>query len=144
MIHAATCNYNAWTARHAYFLVSGGSPLLYWRKAMQTRRPSPGLHYAWIILAICFVNLFISYSICLGYGIVLPEMIRTVGLTRTQGADIFWTPFYGLGAIVSNRVTGHIRDVTGAFTIPFLLAVLTALAAAFLMLFVKAPSERSM
>jgi hypothetical protein len=31
-----------------------------------------------------------------------------------------------------------------AFTIPFLLAVLAALAAAFLMLFVKAPSERSM
>ena len=55
-----------------------------------------------------------------------------------------WTPFYGLGAIVSNRVAGHIRDATGAFTIPFLLAILAALAAAVLMLFVKAPSERSM
>ena len=37
------------------------------------------IHWAWIILAVCFVNLFINYGIRLGYGVVMPEMIRTLG-----------------------------------------------------------------
>ena len=42
------------------------------------------LHWAWVILAICFINLFINYSIRLGYGVVLPEMIRDLGF-QIQG-----------------------------------------------------------
>ncbi|GAG43139.1 unnamed protein product, partial [marine sediment metagenome] len=41
------------------------------------------IHWAWIILATCFVNLFINYSVRLGYGVVLPEMIRDLALSRT-------------------------------------------------------------
>ncbi|MBW1703458.1 MAG: hypothetical protein JRJ50_15370 [Deltaproteobacteria bacterium] len=47
------------------------------------------VHWAWIILATCFVNLFINYSVRLGYGVVLPEMIRDLGLSRTAGGSIF-------------------------------------------------------
>jgi len=43
-----------------------------------------GLHWAWVILAVCFVDLFVNYSIRLGFGVVLPEMIRSLGLNRTQ------------------------------------------------------------
>jgi len=45
-------------------------------------------HWAWVILGICFVNLFINYSVRLGYGVVLPEMIRTLGISRTAGGSI--------------------------------------------------------
>jgi hypothetical protein len=45
---------------------------------------SHGLHWAWIVLAVCFVNLFINYGIRLGYGVILPEMIRTMGITRKE------------------------------------------------------------
>ena len=48
-----------------------------------------GIHWAWVILATCFVNLFISYSIRLGYAVVLPEMIRTLDFSRTAGGSIY-------------------------------------------------------
>lgn len=32
--------------------------------------------WAWIVLLVCFVDLFVNYSIRLGYGVILPEMIR--------------------------------------------------------------------
>ncbi len=72
-----------------------------------------GLHWAWVILAVCFVDLFVNYSIRLGYGVVLPEMIRALELSRTQGGTIY----------------------------NFYLAVLFALVAAFLMQRVKRPDE---
>jgi len=40
---------------------------------------SRAIHYAWAILALCFINLFINYGIRLGYSVMLPEMIRTIG-----------------------------------------------------------------
>ena len=47
------------------------------------------IHWAWIILATCFVNLFINYAIRLGYNLIFPEMIRTLGFSRTAGGTIF-------------------------------------------------------
>ena len=52
-----------------------------------------------------------------------------------------WTPFYGLGAILAHFVTGRIWDVTQSFQMAFYLAVLFALAAAFLMQRVKRHDE---
>jgi sugar phosphate permease len=54
-----------------------------------------------------------------------------------------WTPFYGLGAILAHFITGRIRDITHSFQVAFYLAVLFALAAAFLMQRVKRPDEGS-
>jgi len=53
------------------------------------KKEKGGIHWAWIILATCFVNLFINYSIRLGYAVVLPEMIRTLGFSRTAGGSIY-------------------------------------------------------
>ena len=45
-------------------------------------------HWAWVIVGISFVNLFINYSVRLGYGVVLPEMIRTLGFSRAAAGTM--------------------------------------------------------
>jgi len=47
------------------------------------------------------------------------------------------TIFYGSGAILANRMGGHIRDVTGSFFIPFVIAFVASIIASVLMFFVK-------
>ena len=71
-----------------------------------------GLHPAWIMLAVCFVNLFVNYSVRLGYGVVLPEMIRDMGLSRTAGGTIYNA--YLLTYIVVAPFTGYLTDRLGA------------------------------
>ncbi|MCU0560056.1 MAG: MFS transporter [Desulfobacterales bacterium] len=70
------------------------------------------LHPAWIMLAICFVNLFVNYSVRLGYGVVLPEMIRELGLSRTAGGSIYNA--YLLTYILVAPFTGYLTDRLGA------------------------------
>ena len=72
----------------------------------------PSIHWAWIILGVCFVNLFINYSIRLGYGVVLPEMIRTLHLGRTDAGSIFNA--YLFTYIVVTPFTGYLTDRFGA------------------------------
>ena len=73
---------------------------------------SAAFHWAWVILILCFANLFINYGIRLGYGVVLPEMITTLGFSRTQGGDIFNT--YLFVYIVISPLTGYLTDRFGA------------------------------
>ena len=70
------------------------------------------IHWAWIILAVCFVNLFVSYGIRLGYGIIMPEMIRTLGLSRRRAGDIFNA--YLLAYICLSLFAGNLTDRLGA------------------------------
>jgi sugar phosphate permease len=70
------------------------------------------IHWAWIILSTCFVNLFINYSVRLGYGVVLPEMIRDLGLSRTAGGSIFNA--YLFSYIALTPLTGYLTDRLGA------------------------------
>ena len=76
---------------------------------MQAKRT---FHWAWVILGICFVNLFVNYSVRLGYGVVLPEMIRTLGFGRTAGGSIY--NFYLLAYIAFSPFTGYLTDRIGA------------------------------
>ena len=69
-------------------------------------------HWAWIILATCFVNLFINYSVRLGYGVVLPEMIRTLGFSRASGGSIYNA--YLIPYIALTPLTGYLTDRLGA------------------------------
>jgi sugar phosphate permease len=69
------------------------------------------IHWAWIILAICFADLFINYSIRLGYGVVLPEMIRTLGLSRTAGGSIYNS--YLFSYLILTPITGILTDRLG-------------------------------
>jgi len=75
-----------------------------------TRKTS--FHWAWIILATCFVNLFINYSVRLGYGVVLPEMIKDLSLSRTAGGTIFNA--YLFAYIILTPITGYLTDRFGA------------------------------
>ena len=71
-----------------------------------------GLHWAWVILAVCFVDLFVNYSIRLGFGVVLPEMIRSLELNRTQGGAIF--NFYLAAYVCLTPFAGNLTDRFGA------------------------------
>lgn len=77
-----------------------------------TSGKSPAIHWAWIILAVCFVNLFVNYGIRLGYSVVLPEMIRTLGFSRRQAGDIFNA--YFLAYICLSLFAGNLTDRLGA------------------------------
>lgn len=70
------------------------------------------IHWAWVILATCFVNLFINYSIRLGYGVALPEMIKSLGFSRTAGGSIFNA--YLLTYIALTPFSGYLTDRFGA------------------------------
>lgn len=70
------------------------------------------IHWAWIILATCFVNLFITYSIRLGYAVVLPEMIRTLGFSRTAGGSIYNAYLFPYMALTP--LAGYLTDRIGA------------------------------
>lgn len=79
-------------------------------------------HWAWIILSVCFINLFVNYSIRLGFGVVLPEMIRSLGLNRTQAGAIF--NFYLAAYICLTPFTGNLTDRFGARRIITLFSIL--------------------
>jgi MFS family permease len=68
-------------------------------------------HWAWIILGVSFVNLFINYSVRLGYGVVLPEMIKDLGINRTQAGSIFNAYLFTYVTIAP--FTGYLTDRFG-------------------------------
>ena len=70
------------------------------------------LHWAWVILAVCFVDLFVNYSVRLGYGVVLPEMISALGFSRTAGGSIYNAYLFTYIAITP--FTGYLTDRLGA------------------------------
>ena len=69
-------------------------------------------HWAWVILGVSFFNLFINYSIRLGYGVILPEMIQDLGLSRTAGGSIYNA--YLFCYICVAPFTGYVTDRLGA------------------------------
>ncbi|MFH0844969.1 MAG: MFS transporter, partial [Pseudomonadota bacterium] len=62
--------------------------------------------------AICFFNLFLNYSIRLGYGVVLPEMISDLDINRTLGGSIFNAYFFTYIALTP--LAGILTDRLGA------------------------------
>ena len=69
-------------------------------------------HWAWVILAICFVDLFVNYSVRLGYGVVLPEMLRNLNFGRAAGGSIYNA--YLFTYILITPFTGYLTDRLGA------------------------------
>ena len=67
---------------------------------------------SWVILGICFIDLFINYSVRLGYGVVLPEMIRDLGFSRADTGSIYNA--YLLTYITVTPFTGYLTDRFGA------------------------------
>lgn len=73
---------------------------------------SKRFHWAWLVLGICFIDLFINYSVRLGYGVVLPEMIRTLEFGRAAGGTIYNS--YLFVYILVTPFTGYLTDRLGA------------------------------
>ncbi|MEW5722222.1 MAG: MFS transporter [Thermodesulfobacteriota bacterium] len=94
-----------------------------------------GWHWAWLILATCFVNLFINYSARLGYGVVLPEMIRDWGITRAQAGSIYNA--YLFTYVLVTPLTGYLTDRLGARVVIAVCALVLSLG---LLLMGTAPS----
>ncbi|MGE5790934.1 MAG: MFS transporter, partial [Syntrophaceae bacterium] len=70
------------------------------------------LHWAWVILGVCFLDLFVNYAVRLGYGVVLPEMLRDLALSRTAGGTIFNA--YLFIYITLTPLAGFLTDRLGA------------------------------
>jgi sugar phosphate permease len=70
------------------------------------------LHWAWIIFGMCWINLFVNYSARLGYGVILPEMIRTLGFGRAAVGTIY--NFYIIVYVTIAPFTGYLTDRFGA------------------------------
>jgi sugar phosphate permease len=78
---------------------------------MNSHKTSHRFHWAWMILGICFINVFISYSIRLGYTVIMPEMIKGLGLNRTESAWIYNA--YLLAYICLAPLAGFLTDRQG-------------------------------
>ncbi|MGD9150110.1 MAG: MFS transporter [Desulfobacterales bacterium] len=75
-------------------------------------KKDPAIHWAWVILGISFVNLFVNYSVRLGYGVVLPEMIRTLDFGRADAGTIYNAYLFTYIAVAP--LTGYLTDRLGA------------------------------
>jgi len=104
------------------------------------------LHWAWVILGICFVNLFVNYSARLWRGVAGDDPHpgfwqdrRRIYFPREIMATVIgaWTPFYGLGAILTHWITGMLRDATGVYYHAFFINMLMAAVGMVLMCFVR-------
>jgi sugar phosphate permease len=74
--------------------------------------PKPILHRAWVILAICFANFVVIYSVRFGYGILLPQMSKSLSLTNTQGGIIY--SFFFFTYLSFSPIFGNLNDRIGA------------------------------
>ena len=74
--------------------------------------PRVSWHWAWVILAVSFFDLFVNYSVRLGYSLIMPEMIKTLSLSRSAAATIFNA--YFLVYIAVSPLSGFFSDRFGA------------------------------
>jgi len=63
------------------------------------------IHWAWYILGASFLTTLVSYGIRLGYGVILPEMVKSLGISRTEGGltySILFVTYTIFAPIVGN------------------------------------------
>lgn len=77
------------------------------------------IHWAWVVLGSSFATLFINYSIRIGaYSVLLPEMIRDLGINITQAGII--RAAYIFAYILFSPLAGWLTDrIGGRFVISF-------------------------
>ncbi len=83
-----------------------------------------------LILTACFLTVFVAYAVRYGYGILLPEMLNSLNITKTDAGIIFSSFF--IAYTLASPVCGYIADRYGS---RWLLATFTTAigVAAFLM-----------
>jgi sugar phosphate permease len=83
------------------------------------------IHWAWVILSVSLATTFIHYSIRLGYGILMPEMILSLKINKAQAGAIYSSFF--LAYTIFSPILGFMID---RFSARLLLGVFSALLAA--------------
>jgi sugar phosphate permease len=61
-----------------------------------------------LVLLACFLTVFVSYATRYGYGIILPEMLPALGITKTQ-AGVIYTSFF-IAYTLASPVLGLLAD----------------------------------
>ncbi|MCF8034311.1 MAG: MFS transporter [Desulfarculaceae bacterium] len=87
--------------------------------------PRSAIHWAWVILAVCFVNLFINFSARLGFGVVLPSMLEPLDISRTGGGTIYNA--YLFVYLIFTPVVGYLNDRFGGRIVVTLCALVLGL-----------------
>jgi OFA family oxalate/formate antiporter-like MFS transporter len=65
-----------------------------------------------LILTACFLTVFIAYAVRYGYGILLPEMLKSLDITKTD-AGIIYSSFF-IAYTIASPVCGYISDRYGS------------------------------
>jgi MFS family permease len=65
-----------------------------------------------LILTACFLTVFIAYAVRYGYGILLPEMLDSLGITKTDAGIIFSSFF--IAYTIASPICGYIADRYGS------------------------------
>lgn len=81
------------------------------------------IHWAWYIMGAGFLTTLVSYSIRLGYGVILPEMAKSLRISKTEGGLTYSVMFatYTLVAPIVGNLTDRIG---GRKVITFFCAIL--------------------
>ena len=66
------------------------------------------IHWAWVILVVSFITIFTNYSIRLSYGILMPEMIVSLQITKAE-AGVIASSFY-LSYTIFSPLVGFLVD----------------------------------
>ncbi len=61
-----------------------------------------------LVLLACFLTVFVSYSVRYGYGILLPEMLTSLAISKTE-AGIIFTSFF-IAYTISSPILGLLGD----------------------------------
>jgi sugar phosphate permease len=69
---------------------------------------SERIHWAWMILMASFITVFTAYSIRLSYGLLLPQMIVSLKITKAQAGAIA-SCFY-LAYTIFSPLLGFLAD----------------------------------
>ena len=76
---------------------------------------TPRIHWAWVILAASFLTVFTTYSIRLTYGILMPEMIGALQISKAEAGAIA-SAFYAAYTVFAPLV-GFLADRVNARTL---------------------------
>ena len=65
-----------------------------------------------LVLTACFLTVFIAYAVRYGYGILLPEMLNSLNITKTDAGVIFSSFF--IAYTIASPLCGYIADRYGS------------------------------
>ena len=65
-----------------------------------------------LVLIACFLTVFVAYAVRYGYGILLPDMLDSLGITKTDAGIIFSS--FLIAYTVGSPVCGYISDRYGS------------------------------